>query len=369
MTDTLSSAGPQVSDAGDVTPTQTSIQPLIVDHFAGGGGASVGIELALGRGPDIAINHDADAIATHEANHPQARHYRDDIWNVDPHEAVAGRPVSLLWTSPSCTHHSRANPSGALSDQLRALPWTAVRWAEVTRPAVIITENVAEMTSWGPLALSGRADPARSGETYREWLQALGDLGYVTEQRVLDAADYGAPQHRQRLFVVARRDGAPVTWPEPTHGPGRAQPWVTALSVLDLSVPGETLTQRRRSMSSAAQTRVVEVLDEYGIPLPGGGTGALYVYQFGGQGRRLDRPAPTLTAGDRLALATRGAGGEVRFRTLLLGELAALMGFPSGYTLPGRRKQAVSAIGNAVCPPVAAAVVRAVMATPVQQAA
>lgn len=342
--------------------------PLIVDHFAGGGGASTGITLALGTAPHHAINHSETALAVHAANHPGTQHHHSNIWEVRPGDVVQGRPVQLLWSSASCTHHSGAKVGGGpLSAQLRALPWTACWWAARARPEVIICENVQELMTWGPLLADGRPDPARRGETYARWLRRFRALGYEVEAQVLDAADYGAPQHRERLFIIARRDSQAITWPAPTHGPGALTPHVPALTALRPAHRGELLNHRKRPLSATTQARVLAALAQHGTPLPGGGEGALYVYQFGGQGRRLDRPAPTLTTGDRLALVQRDAQGQVWFRSLLVEELSALMGFPQGYQLPTTRKPAVAAIGNAVCPPVAAAVVRAALVQPAIQ--
>lgn len=334
-------------------PAQDSKPGLIVDHFCGGGGASTGILAALGRAPDIAINHSPDAIAIHSANHPQTLHYCESIWDVNPREATAGRPVDLLWASPSCTHFSRAKGAAPLDRKIRGLPWVTVSWAAATRPRTILVENVEEMLTWGPLTPEGRPDPLRKGETYAQWEKALKDLGYTVGHRVLDAADFGAPTHRRRLFVQAQREGE-LVWPTPTHGAP-----VAAGVALDWTHLGEPLEARRRALSPETQSRVLAALAQHGTLAPNGNLAALYTYQFGGQGRSIARPAGAVTAGDRLALVQRSPGGRVFFRSLLVTEVAALMGFPQDYAHHRNRKEALAALGNAVVPQVAEALVRA----------
>jgi DNA (cytosine-5)-methyltransferase 1 len=216
---------------------------LIVDLFAGGGGASTGIEWALGRSPDLGLNHDLDALRVHALNHPYTRHLKEDIREVDPREATGGRPVELLWASPDCRHFSRAKGARPCHPEVRALPWQVVRWARETRPRLVCVENVPEMQTWGPLDDQGVPIPGRVGETWREWVQALRDLGYRVAWWVLTACDFGAPTSRKRLVVVARRDGEPVA-PEPTHGPGRPQPHRTAAECIDWSDLGESIFDR-----------------------------------------------------------------------------------------------------------------------------
>ncbi len=210
---------------------------LIVDCFAGGGGASLGIERACGRPVDIAINHDRPAIDCHQHNHPETWHYCEDVFQVDPVEACAGKNVGLAWFSPDCTHFSRAKGGRPRSQGIRGLAWVVIRWAQRVRPRVIILENVREFAEWGPLLPDGRPDPAKNGLTFRQWLGRLRGLGYNVEAQVLNAADYGAPTHRKRLFIVARLDRRPIKWPEPTHGPGRATPWRMAAEIIDWSIP------------------------------------------------------------------------------------------------------------------------------------
>lgn len=218
----------------------TLSRELIVDNFAGGGGASEGIEMALGYSPDVAINHDAEAIAMHETNHPETMHYTADVWDVDPSEVCDGRfgskRVGLAWFSPDCKHHSKAKGGKPLDGKLRGLAWVVVKWAEKVRPRVIILENVEEFQDWGPLNNAGRPIEERKGETFKKWWNGLKACGYEIEARELRACDYGAPTTRKRLFIIARCDGQPIVWPEPTHGPGR-KPYRTAAEIVDWSQP------------------------------------------------------------------------------------------------------------------------------------
>jgi DNA (cytosine-5)-methyltransferase 1 len=209
---------------------------LVVDLFAGGGGASLGIEAALGRPVDIAINHSAVALKVHAENHPHTRHLTADIWEVKPKEATKGRPVDVLWASPDCTHFSVAKGSKPRQQNIRSLAWAVTRWAKEVRPRIIFLENVAEFKGWGPLDANGRPDKTRMGETFKRWKARLVNLGYVVDYRVLDASHYGAPTKRRRLFLIARRDGMPIVWPTPTHGPGRL-PVRTAAECIDWSLP------------------------------------------------------------------------------------------------------------------------------------
>lgn len=258
---------------------------LVIDSFAGGGGASIGIARALGRCPDIAINHSAEAIEMHRANHPATRHFREDVFKVNPLAATAGRPVGLLWASPDCKHFSRAKGGKPVSKKVRGLAWVVVTWAKLVCPRVIILENVREFEDWGPLvpcwacgkcewkgtegqvalARGGRKacprcnsrrvtqteeelpDPDRKGVTFRQFVGRLRGLGYAVQWKSLNAADYGAPTHRRRLFLVARNDERPIVWPEATHGDpkkigrdlfrGDLKPWRAAAECIDWSIP------------------------------------------------------------------------------------------------------------------------------------
>lgn len=209
---------------------------LIIDSFAGGGGASTGIEQALGRPVDIAINHDPEAVAMHIANHPATLHYTQDIWAVEPLKATGGRPVQLAWFSPDCKHFSKAKGGKPVEKKIRDLAWVVVEWARAVHPAVIMLENVEEFRTWGPLDEHGMPVKHRKGETWEEWLGQLRAEGYEVEWRELRACDYGAPTIRKRLFVIARCDGEPIRWPSPTHGKGLL-PYRTAADCIDWSLP------------------------------------------------------------------------------------------------------------------------------------
>ena len=218
---------------------------LIVDNFAGGGGASCGIELALGRHVDIAINHDPEAVAMHTLNHPQTEHHCESVWDIDPLAVTKGRPVGLAWFSPDCKHFSKAKGGKPRDKRIRGLAWVAVRWAALVRPRVIILENVEEFQTWGPLLEDGTPCPARRGDTFRGFVHQLQEQGYAVEWRELRACDYGAPTTRKRLFLIARCDGKPIVWPAQTHGaPGSTgvksralKPWRTAAECIDWSLP------------------------------------------------------------------------------------------------------------------------------------
>lgn len=214
---------------------------LLIDLFAGGGGASLGIEMATGRQVDVAINHDAAAVSLHRANHPQTNHHVSDVFEVDPREVTKGRPVGLLWASPDCTDHSKAKGGKPIRNRKRrALAWVVKRWAGQVRPRVICLENVEEFVDWGPLVGSPgklRRCPKRKGQTFRRFVRELEDLGYAVEWRELRACDYGAPTIRKRLFLIARCDGEPIVWPEPTHGPGTRKPYRSAAECIDWSIP------------------------------------------------------------------------------------------------------------------------------------
>jgi DNA (cytosine-5)-methyltransferase 1 len=241
---------------------------IAVDNFAGGGGASTGIEAALGRPIDIAINHSPEAVAMHRANHPRTHHYCEDVWKVDPVEACAGRPVGLAWFSPTCTHFSRAKGSGLLDQKIRGLAWVVTRWAKLVRPRVIMLENVPEFSTWGPLDENGRPSARKNGSTFRSWLSKLRSYGYVIETRELVAADYGTPTTRRRLFLIARCDGEPIAWPMPTHGRGLAQAWRPAFDVIDWSIPGKSIFDRDRPHAEATLRRIAAGIQRFAIDAP-----------------------------------------------------------------------------------------------------
>jgi DNA (cytosine-5)-methyltransferase 1 len=240
---------------------------LVVDLFAGGGGASVGLEAALGRRVDIAINHDPVALAVHKANHPETEHLDADIWEVKPREATKGRPVDVLWASPDCTHFSVAKGDVPRSKEIRSLAWVVVEWAREVRPSVIFLENVQEFRGWGPLGPDGRPDKIRKGETFNEWKAALEALGYDVDFRVLDASLYGAPTRRRRLFLVARCDGQAIRWPEPTHGPGRL-PVHTAAECIDWTIPCPSIFERKRPLAEKTLWRIAQGIRRFVLESP-----------------------------------------------------------------------------------------------------
>lgn len=219
-------------------------EEMIIDNFAGGGGASTGIEFATGRAVDAAINHDPDAILMHQTNHPQTRHYCESVWDVDPWEVTRGRPVGLAWFSPDCKHFSKAKGSKPVDRNIRGLAWIVLKWAGTVKPRVIILENVEEFQTWGPVR-KGKPVKSRRGETFRKWKEQLQALGYEIDHRELVAADYGAPTIRKRFFLIARCDGKKIIWPQRTHAPkdseevknGKCKPWRGAAEIIDWTIP------------------------------------------------------------------------------------------------------------------------------------
>lgn len=246
------------------------MREIVVDNFAGGGGASTGIEIAIGRSVDIAINHDPAAIAMHRANHPTTEHYTEDVWKVDPVEACAGRPVALAWFSPDCKHHSKAKGGKPVSKKIRGLAWVAVKWAKAVKPRVIMLENVEEFQDWGRLDEKNRPDPRYKGETFRRFVGQLEKLGYHVEYRLLRACDYGAPTIRKRFFLIARCDGQKIVWPEPTHAApdsievrmGSKKPWVPISEVLDFSLPCPSIFASSEEIMEQYGIRAVRPLSE-----------------------------------------------------------------------------------------------------------
>lgn len=245
------------------------LEELIVDNFAGGGGASTGIELATGRPVDIAINHDPDAIAMHKANHPYTTHYCESVWDVDPKKVCRGRKVGLAWFSPDCKHFSKAKGGKPVDKNIRGLAWIVLKWAGTVRPRVIILENVEEFQTWGPVR-KGKPVKSRAGETFRKWKEQLESLGYCIEHRELVAADYGAPTIRKRFFLIARCDGKPIIFPEKTHAPagseevkeGRKKPWRSAAEVIDWSLPCPSIFDTSEAIKEKYGIRAVRPLAE-----------------------------------------------------------------------------------------------------------
>lgn len=241
---------------------------LIVDNFAGGGGASTGIEEATGYCVDIAINHDPEAIKMHKANHPYTKHYCEDVWQVDPVKACGGHPVALAWFSPDCKHFSKAKGGKPKDKFIRGLAWVACRWAGLVRPRVIMLENVEEFKTWGPLGRRKHPIKAKQGKTFHKFIQQLTDLGYEVQFRELVAADYGAPTMRKRFFLIARCDGKPIAWARRTHGPadspevkaGLLKPYVGAYTQLDFSLPCPSIFDSAEEIKEKYGIRAVRPL-------------------------------------------------------------------------------------------------------------
>jgi DNA (cytosine-5)-methyltransferase 1 len=255
---------------------------IIVDNFAGGGGASTGIEEATGRDIDVAINHDEEAVAMHTANHPRTRHHCQSIWSVDPLDAVTIdgviRPVWLAWFSPDCTHHSNARGGKPREKGIRDLAWVVTHWIErlgpARKPAIIKVENVEEFLTWGPLDDEGKRIPERNGETFRLWVATMRKHGYKVEWRVIRACDVGTPTIRKRLCLIARCDGKPIVWPEKSHGPGQARPFRTAAECIDWSIPCPSIFLTReegralgvkRPLAEATMARIARGVQRYVI--------------------------------------------------------------------------------------------------------
>ncbi len=249
---------------------------LVVDLFAGGGGASTGIEHAIGRPVDIAINHDPEAISQHQANHPQTLHFCSDVFEVDPVVVCRGQPVGMLWASPDCKHFSKAKGGKPVSKKIRSLAGVVVKWIQKLKPTnqhprMIFLENVEEFQTWGPLGADNRPCPHRKGQTFQRWKKSIENLGYVVEHRELRACDYGAPTIRKRLFLVARRDGLPIVWPEPTHAAPdslqvkakKLKPWRTAAECIDWSIPAPSIFERKKDLAEATCRRIAKGIMRY----------------------------------------------------------------------------------------------------------
>lgn len=280
---------------------------LFVDNFAGGGGASTGIEMAIGRSVDIAINHDPDAIAMHKANHPNTKHYCESVWEVDPEEACGGEDVALAWFSPDCTHFSRAKGGKPVDKNIRGLAWVTIRWAYTIRPKVIMLENVPEIQTWGPLDENGKPIKERSGETFNGFVAVLTTglskehpafiemcvaleidinskmaddlskgLHYDLDFRILRSCDYGAPTTRLRFYMIARCDGRKIVWPEPTHAPkdsievrcGMLQPYRTAAECIDWTQPGKSIFDRKKPLCEKTMKRIAKGFKKFVLDNP-----------------------------------------------------------------------------------------------------
>lgn len=255
---------------------ETLFREIVVDNFAGGGGASTGIELATGRPVDIAINHDPAAIAMHKANHPETEHYNESVWEVNPRKAVRGRAVGLCWLSPDCKHFSKAKGGKPKDQSIRGLAWSAVRWAKMVRPRVIMLENVEEFKTWGPLDDEGNPIAERRGETFQEFTGSLKRQGYAVDHRELRACDYGAPTIRKRFFMISRCDNRPIVWPKPTHGDpeslevkaGRLLPWRPAADIIDWSDLGKSIFGRKKELAENTKRRIARGLFKFIVNNP-----------------------------------------------------------------------------------------------------
>lgn len=438
---------------------------IIVDSFAGGGGASTGIELALGVSPDIAINHDPEAIALHQANHPKTLHFINDVFEIDPATVAIGRRVGLMWLSPDCKHFSKAKGGKPKEKKIRSLAWVGIKWAKKKRPRVMILENVEEFKDWGPLCKEGKPIEDKKGETFKKFIKKFKELGYKVEYKELRACDYGTPTSRKRFFLIARCDNQPIVWPEPTHGAtdnikvkeGRLKPYVTAADIVDWSIPGYSIFMKKedakqyrikRPLSDNTMDRIGRGFEKYVLNNPdpyiahealpfittyygatktsktrgqtvinpistitsGGLRHGLVMpivvgidnkssngswdiskplttitakarhcvvnafitkYYGNGNGQGMDEPLHTLTTKDRMGLITIKSKQyqvqDIYLRMLSPKELYAGQGFPKDYkiniTLSNGKnlsKQAqVRMCGNSVCPPLAAAIVKA----------
>lgn len=284
---------------------------LIVDNFAGGGGASTGIEAALGRAVDIAINHDEEAIRMHEANHPGTRHIRNNIWQVDPRDVTGGKPVDLAWFSPDCKHFSKAKGGKPREKSIRDLAWVVVLWAQRVKPALILLENVEEFRTWGPLCPDGFPIKERKGETFDKWCRELRKAGYKLQFRELRACDYGAPTIRKRFFMIARCDGEPIVWPEPTHGApdseevlaGKRKPWRTAAEIIDWAIPCPSIFERKKPLAEKTLRRIAHGIVKFVINNPQPFIVPVTHHGRDGRSYGTDSPLHTVTGANRGEMA------------------------------------------------------------------
>ncbi len=292
---------------------------MIIDCFAGGGGASVGIEMALGRSVDIAINHDPDAILMHKTNHPNTLHLTEDIFKVDLQKYVNGRHVDLMWASPDCTSHSKAKGGQPRKHGLRILPWAVYKHARNILPDVIIMENVEEIQQWGPLNEKGHPIPERKGEDYKKFITAMQSLGYEFDSRELVAADYGAPTTRKRWYAVFRRDGKQINFPKPTYnkfGTDGLKPYKQCGDFIDWSDLGKSIFDREKPLADATQKRIANGIKKYIIDAESpyivrDGNAVAYIIQYHGEtkagdsrGQLLTEPIKTIDTSNRYGLVT-----------------------------------------------------------------
>lgn len=266
---------------------------IIVDNFAGGGGASTGIEQALGRPVDIAINHDQAAIAMHRMNHRFTEHYCESVWNVDPIELCRGRKVALMWLSPDCKHFSKAKGGKPVEKHIRGLAWIALRWAATVKPRVIILENVEEFKTWGRIdKTTGKPDPKYKGETFNSFVCQLRIHGYQVEWKELKACDYGAPTSRKRFVLIARCDGKPIVFPKPTHGNAHGlKPYHTAAEIIDWTIACPSIFERKKPLVAATCRRIARGLDKFVIK---NSNPFIIQTQFNNKPQRVDKPLSTI---------------------------------------------------------------------------
>lgn len=306
-------------------------QEMLIDNFAGGGGASTGIELATGRIVDIAINHNRAAIQMHEKNHPYTKHFCEDVWQINPLTVTQGRPVAVVWGSPDCTHFSKAKGGTPVEKKIRGLAWVLCKWAGTVKPRVIIMENVEEFMTWGPvipMRYKGRCvkkitkengktkyitaekgeelseeeqifvpDKKRAGQTFERFVAQLRVLGYEVDWKVMTACDYGAPTKRKRFFLIARRDGKPIVFPKPTHGVGKGlKPYRTAAECIDWSIQGKSIFGRKHPLKTNTMKRIARGLDKFVIKSP---NPFIMCNNTGNIPHSVNEPCPTITTGVR----------------------------------------------------------------------
>lgn len=281
---------------------------LIIDNFAGGGGTSEGLEQAFGRPVDVAINHDPEALAMHAINHPHTLHLCESVWEVDPIKVTKNQPVALVWLSPDCKHFSKAKGGTPVAKHIRGLAWVGMRWIALTKPRVLMLENVEEFQEWGPLLIdaegNARPDPAKKGKTFDSFVRQLRGHGYTVDWRELRACDAGAPTIRKRLFLIARRDGLPIIWPKATHGEptskavlaGQQLPWRTAAECIDFGLPAQSVFGRVRPLADNTQRRVAKGLWRHVLT-----SARPFIVGVGGRmgqspERSVDKPAQTITS-------------------------------------------------------------------------
>ena len=287
------------------------LDEIIVDNFAGGGGASTGIELATGSPVTIAINHDPDAILMHKTNHPYTEHYQESVWDIDPVEVCRGRKVGLAWFSPDCKHFSKAKGGKPVDKNIRGLAWIVLKWAGTVRPRVIILENVEEFQTWGPVR-KGKPVKSHQGETFKRWKSQLRALGYEIEHKELKACDYGAPTIRKRFFLIARCDGKPIVWPEPTHAPknsqevksGKKKAYKSAADCINFDLPCPSIFNRKKPLAENTQRRIARGLDKFVIRehnpyLISNKAPYIMCNNANNVGKGISSPVPTITTGNR----------------------------------------------------------------------